>query len=186
MRRPSLGTLLLLSVGLVAPPVEAQLAAPPFTPGDVDGSGTLDITDPVRLLGYLFLGVPAELGCPDAADVDDSRQLDIGDPVYLLNYLFLGGPPPIDLGTPRCARHPEWRGLLASRGLEGRPVKGVYFFPGESAGNIALYTVHPSIPDDQHHLPVMGTPSTVESNTRTLAQFGRHWSMNCWCCGAAW
>jgi hypothetical protein len=46
--------------------------------------------------------------------------------------------------------HPEWRALLASPGFEGQPVKGVYFFPGESAGkNLDLYTVHPLLSDDQ-------------------------------------
>jgi hypothetical protein len=46
--------------------------------------------------------------------------------------------------------HPEWRALLASPGFEGQPVKGVYFFPGEPASNLDLYTVHPILPDDQH------------------------------------
>jgi hypothetical protein len=47
-------------------------------------------------------------------------------------------------------RHPEWRALQASRALDGQPVKGVYFFPGESAGNVNLYTTHPSLDDDKH------------------------------------
>src|SRR4051812_15821580 len=47
-------------------------------------------------------------------------------------------------------RHPEWRALLASPGLIGRPVKGVYFFPGESQPNVGLYTTHPLNPDDEH------------------------------------
>jgi len=40
-------------------------------------------------------------------------------------------------------RHQERRGLLASPGLEGQPVKGLYFFPGERGANAALYTTHP-------------------------------------------
>jgi hypothetical protein len=44
--------------------------------------------------------------------------------------------------------HPEWRGLLASAGLEGRPVKGVYFFPGERHIDISTYTTHPLDPRD--------------------------------------
>jgi len=49
-----------------------------------------------------------------------------------------------------CYGHPEWRALLASPGLDGQPVKGVYFFPGQSQGNIGLYTTHPLNPDDEH------------------------------------
>jgi hypothetical protein len=41
------------------------------------------------------------------------------------------------------------RALLASPGLDGEPVKGVYFFPGEAAGNLDLYTVHPLLADDR-------------------------------------
>jgi hypothetical protein len=42
------------------------------------------------------------------------------------------------------------RALLASPGLEGLPIKGVYFFPGEAAGNLDLYTIHPFLADDRH------------------------------------
>src|SRR5918998_5060565 len=44
---------------------------------------------------------------------------------------------------------PERRALLASPGVDGQPVKGVYFFPGESQGNVELYTTHPLNPDDK-------------------------------------
>jgi LGFP repeat-containing protein len=47
-------------------------------------------------------------------------------------------------------RHPEWRALLASPELDGQPVKGVYFFPGDQGGNVDKYTTHPIDPDDQH------------------------------------
>jgi len=46
--------------------------------------------------------------------------------------------------------HPEWRALLASPELDGQPVKGVYFFPGELQANVRLYTTHPLNPDDEH------------------------------------
>jgi hypothetical protein len=46
--------------------------------------------------------------------------------------------------------HPERRGLLASPGLDGQPVKAVYFFPGEVGPNSNLFTAHPVNPDDQH------------------------------------
>jgi hypothetical protein len=69
--------------------------APAFLRADTDGSGAVDITDPVVLLGYLFLGggVPA---CPKAGDADDSGELDVTDAVYALNYLFLGRKAPAE------------------------------------------------------------------------------------------
>lgn len=44
----------------------------------------------------------------------------------------------------------EWRGLLASAGLEAQPVKGAYFFPGERGGNAWMYTTHPQDKRDEH------------------------------------
>lgn len=47
--------------------------------------------------------------------------------------------------------HAPARGLLASAGLEGEPIKGVYFFPGDVGDyNRDLYTAHPTHPDDYH------------------------------------
>src|SRR5262249_39096136 len=45
-------------------------------------------------------------------------------------------------------RYPDTRGLLASSGFEGQPVKGVYFFPGETRDS-SVYTAHPSMLSDQ-------------------------------------
>ena len=61
-----------------------------FKRGDVNGDSKLDISDPIVLLGRLFLGNPAILGCEKSADVDDSGELDITDPINLLSHLFLG------------------------------------------------------------------------------------------------
>jgi len=66
-----------------------------FIRGDSDANGLLQITDGVRVFGFLFLGNPLQFDCPDAADVDDSGILDISDGIYALNFLFTGGPPPI-------------------------------------------------------------------------------------------
>ena len=46
-----------------------RLQAAEFIRGDVDSSGNHQITDSVRILGYLFLGSPEKLPCLDAADV---------------------------------------------------------------------------------------------------------------------
>jgi hypothetical protein len=56
----------------------------------------------------------------------------------------------MSLGRLKWPRRPQWRALHASRHLDGQPVKGLYFFPGESTGNVDLYTTHPSLADDMH------------------------------------
>ncbi len=56
--------------------------------------------------------------------------------------------------------HPE-RGLLASPGMERQPVKGLYFFAGESAGNLELYTTHPILADDRHWNSVVSSRARV-------------------------
>src|SRR5690606_10160971 len=73
---------------------ERTITAAPFVRGDVDTNGNLDLTDGVRVLGFLFLGSPAELPCLDAADANDSGTHDLTDGIYILNYLFVGGAAP--------------------------------------------------------------------------------------------
>ncbi len=64
-----------------------------FRRGDCDESGRFNITDPVKLLGYLFLGGQKPI-CIDACDVDDNGALQITDAISALSYLFLGGSEP--------------------------------------------------------------------------------------------
>ena len=71
-------------------------AAPRFRRGDVDGLGSVDLTDAIRTLNFLFLGGSAP-DCFDAADADDSGRLELTDAILTLNVLFLGTgqiPPP--------------------------------------------------------------------------------------------
>jgi hypothetical protein len=74
--------------------VFGQGAEAAFIRGDTNGDRKLDISDPVALLGHLFLG--GELRCVDAGDGNDDGALDITDAIFVLNHLFLGapGPPP--------------------------------------------------------------------------------------------
>ncbi|MCB2231707.1 hypothetical protein KQH82_13390 [bacterium] len=58
-----------------------------------DGSDTVDLSDLIYLVNYLFLGGPAPL-CADEADVNADSNTDLSDLIYLVNYLFLGGPAP--------------------------------------------------------------------------------------------
>ncbi len=74
---------------------DCSVPADEFRRGDVDGDGGWNITDPIRLIYWEFLG-GSPLRCLDAADANDDGQLDLSDPVLLLGYLFLGGRAPAD------------------------------------------------------------------------------------------
>lgn len=62
----------------------------PFIRGRANGDATVDLSDMVFVLTYLFLGGSAP-GCIDAADTNDDGGVDIGDPIFGLAALFLGG-----------------------------------------------------------------------------------------------
>lgn len=70
---------------------------PAFVRGDVNGDGTIDISDAVNLLSAITDG-GFTLDCEDASDIDDGGAIDIGDAVRLLGGLF------VDPGvlTPGC------------------------------------------------------------------------------------
>jgi hypothetical protein len=74
---------------------------PNFKRGDADASGTLDLTDAIFILGFLFQG-GAEPPCLDAADADDSGALDLTDAIFVLGYLFQGGATPPAPGPKTC------------------------------------------------------------------------------------
>ncbi len=61
--------------------------------GDANFDLRLDLSDPIAILSYLFLGGPT-LACPPAADFNLSGEVDIADPIAILNTLFLGEPAP--------------------------------------------------------------------------------------------
>jgi hypothetical protein len=61
--------------------------------GDANFDGVFDISDPVSVLGFLFLGDRDPL-CPGAADYSGDGQTDISDAIGMLGVLFLGTVPP--------------------------------------------------------------------------------------------
>ena len=61
-----------------------------FVRGDANEDGVIDVSDPVAILGYLFLA-SVNLGCLDAADANDDGLLDVSDPTAILTTVFLGG-----------------------------------------------------------------------------------------------
>jgi hypothetical protein len=85
--------------------LEAGSTAARFLRGDSDANGVVNITDAVRILNSLFLGL-GDIPCADAADADDSGALNITDAVRILNVLFLGvGEIPAP-GTASCGVDP--------------------------------------------------------------------------------
>jgi hypothetical protein len=61
-----------------------------YVPGDANGDGTVDISDVVYLIAYIFSG-----GSPPspllAGDANCDSMVDISDVVYLIAYIFSGG-----------------------------------------------------------------------------------------------
>jgi hypothetical protein len=109
-----------LLMGLYLEVLESPSAADPlFRRGDVDGSGGLSLSDPVQLLGALFLGGTMDGGCEDAADADDDGALSLTDAVVILEHLFLGGPPPAAPGPAECGLDPTADALEECRPLPG-------------------------------------------------------------------
>ncbi|MBI4601968.1 MAG: PQQ-binding-like beta-propeller repeat protein [Planctomycetes bacterium] len=77
-----------LTVKFIAPD-----ALPPFLRGQANGDASLDISDAVAVLQWLFLGAGAP-PCRAAANANGDAVVDLSDAVWLLAYLFLGGSPP--------------------------------------------------------------------------------------------
>ena len=73
-----------------------------FHRGDVDGNTVLDISDPISIFGWLFLGDDSPT-CREAADVQNDGEVDISDGIALLGFLFLGASPPAPPGPPEAA-----------------------------------------------------------------------------------
>jgi len=60
-----------------------------FRRGDSDTNGAINLTDVVRILNALFLGI-GTITCDDAADADDNGIIDLTDAIAILNRNFLG------------------------------------------------------------------------------------------------
>ncbi|MCZ6795489.1 MAG: hypothetical protein O7J95_17940, partial [Planctomycetota bacterium] len=66
-----------------------------FVRGDADSNGSINLTDGIVILNFLFLGAAAP-ACLDAADTDDDggERPSLTDAVIIFSWLFSGGPPP--------------------------------------------------------------------------------------------
>jgi hypothetical protein len=70
-----------------------QMLAQVYVCGDANGDGSVDISDVVYLISYIFSGgsAPAPLL---AGDANCDQTIDISDVVYLISYIFSGGTAP--------------------------------------------------------------------------------------------
>lgn len=83
-----------------------------FRRGDCNDDGSVDISDAICVLNWLFAG-GEEPGCVAVANTNGDADADLSDAVYLLGHLFLGGPEP-------AAPYPECGpGFLAADGVLG-------------------------------------------------------------------
>ncbi len=60
-----------------------------FRRSDANSDQVVDITDPITMLSFLFIG-DTPITCMDAADANDDGLVDITDPITALSFLFLG------------------------------------------------------------------------------------------------
>ncbi len=69
-----------------------------FIRGDVNADGSVDISDAICIIYYLF-GPPSDpckqkvARCRDAADANDDGTIDSSDAIRVLNRLFFAGAP---------------------------------------------------------------------------------------------
>lgn len=77
----------------------------PFLRGDCNSDGNLDLSGPIAVLTFMFLG-QEEPSCKDACDSNDDGVLDVSDPITSLAYMFFGqGPLPLP-GVEVCGDDP--------------------------------------------------------------------------------
>ena len=62
--------------------------------GDVNASGSINVSDLVYLVAYSFQSGPAP-ACEDEGDVNGSGSINVSDLVYLVAYSFQSGPAPL-------------------------------------------------------------------------------------------
>jgi hypothetical protein len=77
----------------------------PFLRGDANIDGAVNIADPLKTFGVLFLG-EGFFDCADAADSNDDGQVNVSDGIFTLSYLFLGDRRPPDPGPEECGYDP--------------------------------------------------------------------------------
>jgi hypothetical protein len=73
--------------------VKTTIPITAYKPGDANHDMSVNVTDVIHLINYMFKGGPEPYPLV-AADVDASCDIRVADVIYLINYLFKGGPAP--------------------------------------------------------------------------------------------
>jgi hypothetical protein len=89
-----------VDLGCYETPAPSSGCPAPFRRGDCDSSGSLQITDAIRILSYLFQGVT--LDCANACDGNSDAQVNLADAVFLLQALFVPAAPAPASPYPEC------------------------------------------------------------------------------------
>jgi hypothetical protein len=83
-----------------------------FVRGDAAGDSTVEMSDAIFTLKYLYVPGADQPVCMDAADSDDGGAVEMSDAIYTLKYLYVpGAPPPPDPGPVDCGSDPTQDGL---------------------------------------------------------------------------
>lgn len=62
--------------------------------GDADNSGSINVTDGVYIITYVFVSGPTPIPIEEAGDANCDGLTNITDAVFILQYIFAGGPLP--------------------------------------------------------------------------------------------
>ena len=112
--------LLVLCVSLAASfaACSRAMAQGVFRRADANADATVDISDALFTLGYLFLGTDAS-PCLDAADSNDDGTIDISDATFTLSFLFNGTAAPPAPGPATAGPDPTDDALSCGSGPGG-------------------------------------------------------------------
>jgi hypothetical protein len=83
---------------------QIEVTCPEYMCGDANADGTVNVSDAVYLINYVFIGGAAPNPMA-SGDANCDGTANVSDAVYIINYVFIGGTPPCDLdanGQPDC------------------------------------------------------------------------------------
>ncbi|MBD3218462.1 MAG: hypothetical protein GF310_09320 [candidate division Zixibacteria bacterium] len=75
--------------------ISITVTDPPYTCGDANNDGPVNISDAVWIINYIFLGGSA----PDpleSGEVNCDGDINVSDAIWIINYIFIDGPAPCD------------------------------------------------------------------------------------------
>jgi len=74
--------------------VRTYISCQTYVSGDANGDNTVNVSDAVYLINYVFTAGPEPLPFLLNGDANCDDTVNVSDAVYLINYVFTGGQPP--------------------------------------------------------------------------------------------